>query len=206
MHKVEIYDAASINSIEWRQFQAITRDGFSATLDRTQDEIDALVEWRDMAAYRASHADPNSQVGNRYNADQGYTKPRVAVAYDNGTVIGFGYSAHNVSGATSRERTIKRLSVVKNYLWLREVAVKPAYQQQGVATEIGKALLKDAIPLQPPTTYVWPDEIDFLQGSLEKLGFSATGEQESAIFGEGSAPVREVRMQAASARAVLKNL
>lgn len=206
MAEIKLYDAADIDNEEWRQLQAISRDGFQATLDRTAEEIDALVEWDDPELYRASHADPNAEVGGRYNADQGYAKPRVAVALDAGAVIGFAYSAHNVSGATKRERMFKRLSVVKNYLWLREVAVKPGYQRQSVATELGRSLLKDAIPLQPPTAYIWPDEIGFLQGSLERLGFIPTGEQSSVIFGDGSPPVREVRMQAASARAVLKHL
>jgi GNAT superfamily N-acetyltransferase len=206
MTEIQIYNTAALDREEWRHLQAISRDGFSATLDRPQDKIDALVEWNDFADYYESHVDPNYAVGKSYNPNQSYSKPRVAIATDGSKVVGFAYSAHNVSGTTERERTLKRLSVVKNYLWLREVAVASGYQGQGIARELGKALLNDAIPLQPPTAYVWPGEIPFLQGSLEKLGFSQTDEQESVIYGPNSIPVREVRMQATSAKAVLKSL
>jgi GNAT superfamily N-acetyltransferase len=206
MTEIRLYDAADLDKKDWRELQAISRDGFAATFDRSQDEIDALVEWNDPSAYHASHVDPNSEVGNRYNANQEYTKPRVAVALDAGAAVGFAYSAHNVSGATALERMVKRSSVVKNYLWIREVVVAPAYQRQGIAGELGRTLLKDAIPLQPPTTYVWPGEMESLQESWEKLGFKATGEQRSVIFGKGSEPVKEVRMQAASVKAVLQRL
>jgi GNAT superfamily N-acetyltransferase len=206
MAEIKVYNAAALDRDEWRQMQSISREAFSSTLDRPQDEIDALVEWDDPAIYYASHVDPNSQVGKRYNANQSYSKPRVAVATDAGESVGFAFSAHNVSGATERDRLVKRLTVVKNYLWLREVAVKPSSQRQGVAVELGKALLKDAIPLQPPTAYVWPYEIGFLQGALERVGFSATGEQDVKVFGEDSSPIRQVRMQAKSAHSVLSQL
>lgn len=206
MTEVKVYDTADLSKDEWRQLQAISRDAFASTLDRTQDEIDALVEWDDPSRYYTSHVDPNSEVGRRYNENQECSKPRVAVAAEGGEPVGFAYSAHNVSGATEKVRTAKKLSVVKNYLWLREIAVAPAHQRQGISKELGKALLKDAIPLQPPAAYIWPDEIGFLRESLERLYFWATGEQQSRIYGEGSTPVREVRMQAASARSVLRNL
>lgn len=206
MAEIKVYDPTNLDSSEWRQLQGISRDALTSTLDRTQDEIDALVAWETPDIFYASHINPNTLVGERYNANQSYTKPRVAVATEAGEPIGFAYSAHNVSGTSEINRRVKRLTLAKNYLWLREIAVGPNFQRQGVAAEIGKALLKDALPLQPPTTYVWPDEIDFLQGALQSVGFHATGEQDVKLFGENSAPVRQVRMQAKSARAVLRML
>ncbi len=206
MSEVKIYNAADLDRDEWRQLQTIQRDSFSSSLDRTQAEVDALVGWSEPAEFYASHADPNSEIGNRYNANQSYSKPRVAVATEASEPVGFAYSAHNVSGATGRDRPVKRLSVVKNYLWLREVAVKPDFQNQGIAKELGKTILKDAISLQPPTAYVWPDEIGFLQGALEKLGFASTGEQDVKVFGEDNTPIRQVRLQAQSARSVLSKM
>ena len=41
---------------------------------------------------------------------------------------------------------------------------------------------------------------------LVGLGFEATGQQMVNVFGEGSAPVRQVRMQATSVAHVLENL
>ncbi len=204
--KIKVFDAADLDREEWRQLQGVSREAFANTLDRTQDEIDAAVEWGDPTLFYASHVDPNFQVNGRYNADQSFSKPRVAVATETGAPIGFAFSAHNVSGANQRERMIKRLSVVKNYLWLREVAVAPEFQRQGIATDLGKALLRDAIPFQPPTAYIWPKEVGFLQGVLERAGFVATDEQGVRVFGEDSTLVTQVRLQAPSARSVLKKL
>ncbi|MBI1856833.1 GNAT family N-acetyltransferase [Candidatus Saccharibacteria bacterium] len=207
MAEVKLYRPEELEHDEWRQLQSIERDAFVSTLDRTQAEIDALIEWDDPAHFTASHVDPNTEVGKRYNANQSYSHSRVAVATKNREPIGFAYSAHNVSGGSEQNRLVKRLTVVKNYLWLREVAVKPEHQRQGLARELGRTLLKDAIGLQPVAAYVWPDEDpDFLQGTLERLGFSPTGEQQVKVFGENSEPIRQVRMQAPSARAVLRNL
>lgn len=203
MAEIKVYNAAKLEQDEWRQLQGVSREAFTSTLERTQAEIDALVEW---SAFYKSHTDPNSLVGTRYNANQSYSKPRVAVATEAGEPVGFAFSAHNISGSTEKDRLIKKLTVVINYLWLREIAVLPSSQKQGVAVELGKALLKDAIPLQPPTAYVWPDEIGFLQGALERVGFSVTGEQDMKVFGEDSTPIRQVRMQATSARSVLSEL
>lgn len=206
MSEVNIHHAASLDRNEWRQLQTIQREAFKTTLDRTHEEIDALVKWDEPADFYASHAYPNSAPAKRFNDSQSFHKARVAVATDGPEPVGFAYSAHNVSGATERVRLQKRLSVVKNYLWLREVAVIPDFQNKGIARELSRKLLEDAIPLQPPTAYVWPDEIGFLQRRLEQVGFVSTGEQDVVVFGEGSEPIRQVRMQAASARAVLKQL
>lgn len=204
MSEILIYNAGDLDRGEWRELQAISRDGFAATLHRTREEINALVEWNDPDRYALSHVNPNSEVGKRYAANQSYTNPRVAVAVAANQPVGFAYSAHNVSGASRAERLVKRLSVVKNYLWLREVAVTPSCQGQGIARKLGTALLQDAIPSQSPVAYIWPDEIDYMQGALAQQGFRATHERQAVIFGEGSAPVRQVRMQAASVRTVLQ--
>src|SRR3712207_2002197 len=114
MSEVKIYKSTDLDRDEWRQLQSISRDAFASTFDRTQAEIDALTEWEKHALFDESHIDPNSEVGKRYNANQAYSRPRVAVATEGGEPIGFTYSAHNVSGVTERDRFIKRLSVVKN--------------------------------------------------------------------------------------------
>lgn len=206
MAEVRLYRPAQLDSIDWRQLQAIERDAYTSTLDRAQAEIDNLVEWHDLAHFIMSHLDPNTEVGKRYNSNQSYTHPRVAVATEYRQPVGFAYSSHNASGATERDRLVKRLTIAKNYLWLREIIVKPDHQRQGVAKQLGRTLLKDAMLFQPVAAYVWPEEIDFLQGMLEGLGFAATGEQQVKVFGEGSQPIKQVRMQASSARNVLRLL
>jgi len=208
MAEIRVYAAPDLNQEQWRELQGISREAFSTTLNntRTPAEIDTLIAWDDPAAFYASHVDPNSQVGKRFNADQSYSEPRVAVATEAHQPVGFAYSANNVSGASETIRRAKELSVVKNYLWLREVAVMRDFQEQGIARELGRALLKSAKPLQPLATYIWPDEIGFLQAKLERVGFVVTGEEEAAVFGEASTPTRQIRMQARSARALLNRL
>lgn len=193
---------------DWRTLQAVQHEAISHAMDRSQAEVDALLACDEPEAYYQSHIDPNYNVGGRYYANQDFFKPRVAVAVDKDRFVGFAYAANNVSGATKRERLIKRFTVAHNYLWLREFAVLPDYQNHGIARFFGRKLLKDANPSQPVTAYPWPDEEPLAQGILERHGFKATrdGEQEVLAFGEGSAPVRQVRMLAPTVRSVLKTL
>jgi GNAT superfamily N-acetyltransferase len=201
-----IYDTLEVSKDNWRDIQTVQREAFARTLDRSLSEIDELVGWDDPDRFYTSHADPMTEVGKRFNDDQSYTHPRVAVATSGKELLGFAYSAHNTSGSTDNERQKKRLSIVKNYLWLREIAVRPDHQQQGVAISLSRLLLKDAIRLQPVTAYVWPEEVDFLPGILGSLGFQETGEQQVILYGQDSDPVKQVRMQAKSAHSVLKKL
>lgn len=77
MSEIIVYDAATIVQDEWRQLQAISRGAFACTLDRSQAEVDELVGWSDPKRYAASHVDPNTEVGKRFFANQGYSHPRV---------------------------------------------------------------------------------------------------------------------------------
>lgn len=205
--EVKLYNSSELNSGEWRQLQDLQRIADASVLgDRTRAEIDVMVGWDDPDRYYASHLDPNCEVGRRYNANQEYRHPKVALATDGDEVVGFAYSAHNVSGTTPTERLIKRWGLVKNYLWLREIAVRPDYQRQGVAKDLGRTLLSDAIYLQPVAAYVWPDEMGFLPPLLERLGFNPTGEQQVKAFGEHRPAIRQVRMQAPTVRSVMRLL
>jgi len=208
MAEIKLYDPRDLDQQDWQQLQAMARAAYGHTLDRTPEEIDALIDWDDPVRYYWSHRDPNYEVGRRFNGNQAFSHQRVAIAMDLNEPVGFAYSAHNVSGETEEIRARKRLSVVKNYLWLREFVVTPGYDQQrkGIATQMGRRLLRRAIPIQPVSAYIWPDEIPFLQGKLESLGFEPTGEEPVAVYGDGSEPVRQVRMQARTAYGVLRKL
>ena len=207
MAEIKVYDPREFDKTDWRQLQTIARNGYAAVLPgRAQTEIDELVAWEDPERFAESHRDPNTEVGRQFNADQSFSHPRVAVATYLREAVGFAYSAHNVSGTTEQERHKKRLTIVKNYLWLREVAVAPWQQREGVAKQLGRRLLWHAIPIQPVSTYIWPDELPFLRDRLEAVGFQDTGESPVQIYGEGSEPVVQVRMQAATAFGVLHRL
>lgn len=204
--EVKLHESFQLDQDEWRQLQSIQREAFLNMLDRSQDEIDYLVQWDDPRRFYDSHYNPNREVGGKFNEGQSYTVPRVAVATENNEPVGFAYSAHNVSGSTMMQRTIKRLTIVKNYLWLREVAVLPDYQRHGVAKDLGRKLLRDAIAHQPVAAYVWPGEIPYLPGVLHGYGFRPTGERQIKLYGEDRPSIKQVRMQAQSAREVLQRI
>jgi hypothetical protein len=204
--EVKLYNPSQLDRDEWRQLQSLQRDAFLSVIDRPQEDIDFLVQWKDPDRFYDAHIDPNQEVGKRFNPNQSFTHPRVAVATESREPVAFAYTAHNVSGSSSVDRLVKKLSVVKNYLWLREFAVKPNLQRQGAAKQLGQVLLKDAIERQPVAAYVWPDEIEFLPEVLQGLGFSPTAERQIHLYGEDKPSVRQVRMQAPSVRGVLSRL
>lgn len=210
MSEVTLYYPKDLGGEEWRQLQGIERDALSSTLARRQEEIDALVKWDDPVQFMNSHINPNTEVGERHIIpNQAYTYPLVAVASEHGEPIGFAYSAHNVSGSSPFVRAAKRLSVVRNYLWIGGIAVKPEHQGQDVEKDLGRTLLRGAMSLQPVATYVWPNEhkdAGFMGATLEQLGFASTGAREVFAFGEDNSPVKEVRWQAQSVSVVLRNL
>lgn len=204
--KVKLHDPHELDAYEWRQMQSIYRDATMAVLDRPQEDIDAYVDWDDPERFYLSHVDPNSEVGKRYHGNQSFSHPKIAIAYYVGEPVGFLYSANNVSGETPDIRRQKELSVAKNYRWLREVVVAPWMQHHGVAAQLGRKALRHANPLQPVSTYIYPEFLPFLPGKLEMLGFKRTGEQSVHAFGEDNEAVNLVRMQARSAYGVLARL
>jgi len=203
---VELVDAHEIDRAGWRQLQEIYRDGLASTLDRPQDDIDTYVGWDDPEGFYLSHLDPNTEVGKRYNGGQSFSRPRVAIAMALGEPVGFMYSANNVSGETAAERRRKQLTVVKNYKWIREVAVAPQMQRRGVAKMLGQKTLLHALPIQPVSAYIYPELMPHLQETLEAFGFSETGDQMVQAFGEASDPVTLRRMMAQSAYGVLARM
>lgn len=203
MVSVELVDPHELDREGWRQMQGIYRDGLSAVLDRPQSDIDAYVGWDDPESFYLSHLDPNIEVGKRYNGGQSFSRPRVAIAMDLGEPVGFMYSANNVSGESDAERQRKQLSVVKNYRWIREVAVTPRLQRHGVAKMLGKKTLLHSIPIQPVSTYIYPELLPHLQEYLEAVGFHETGDRPAQVFGDDREAIRMVRMQARTALGVL---
>lgn len=209
MTEIRFFNAVDLSREDWQELQGISSDYHGeALLYRSEEEVRELLNLDDLDAYYASHVDPNSKVGNPYNPNQAYTKPRVAVAVDGGKPVGFAESANNVSGPNSLIRAAKRLSVVRNYLSMSGAIIDPKYRgkHEDIADALYGKLLKAADPLQPPTTYVWPDEMESSEEPWKKLGFERTDEQQYFAFGEDSAPVREFRMQAPSVKAVLRNM
>ncbi|HEX4774606.1 MAG TPA: GNAT family N-acetyltransferase [Candidatus Saccharimonadales bacterium] len=192
--RFDLVGSRDLNPDEWRGLQSLSHDAFGEELkNRSPAEIDYLTAWTDPDRFYESHVHPNSEVGERYNPNQTFARPRVALALDGNDTIGYGYAADNVSGNTF-ERALKLLGTTKKYLWLKEFAVHPEYQRKGIAEHMARVLLMSGSPFQPMTAYIWPDEIPFLSTPLQKAGFEPTGEQSVKIYGPDSEPVRQVRM------------
>jgi hypothetical protein len=218
MAAISLYAPGQLSRSKWGEIHAFERNGFSSTIaDPTA--VDGLVEWDDFERYYASHLDPRTEVGRRYNANQAFFKPLVALAVQDNELIGVGCAArenvsgggppegpHNTSAKAELIRLGKRLSVVKNHFWLRSVVVRSDQLRRGTGKQLEKTLLGEAIPFQPVDTYIWPEIIPFLQPVLESQGFEERGGQYKQISGEGSDPVWQVHMQARSARSVRRNL
>jgi hypothetical protein len=202
---VKLSKPSDLSISDWTMNQDIAREAFIETLTtRTEDEIEHLINGANPEAYYDSHIDPKN-CG--FNPDQSYWKLRVARAFLGNKLVGWGYAADNTSGRNEMIREAKRLSVVKNYLWLREIVVKPEFMENEFAKDIARALLRDGNDNQPVTGYVWPDEDPaFISYETKKLGFVPTGEEPVTLFGPESRPVRQVRLQAPSVKSVLTKL
>lgn len=183
MSEINVYDATKLELADWYELQGVKRRALKTTLNRTPEELDALVHTDDVERFAAIRSNPNSEVGRSFNAGQVYDHPRVAVATDGNKVLGFATAAHNRSGATSAELRKKRLTVVRNYLWLHEVAVIPDAQKQGVGTALAMALIKQTIPFRRVSAFIYPEEMPFLQPKLEEYGFIAGGQQAVSLAG-----------------------
>ncbi len=209
--EIRLHQPQEFNIEQWHNLQDLQFDAYARTTlsQRDPEEIDYLVMKNDFPRFLESHLDPNKEVGNRFREDQRYSSPLVAVAIDagrNNMPVGWAYSAHNVSGS---HQIFKRLSIVRNYHWLREAVVKPEYQQQGIYKRLCNGLLARGFDHQRVATYVWPEEIPFLKEKLENYGFVPKGkptpERPIDLFGTGEM-ITQVRMEAPSAREVRAKL
>jgi hypothetical protein len=191
MIKVELSKPDDLSRGEWAVNQDIAEEAFNHNLlYRTPQEVAELVNRKNRTDYFYSHINPNNEVGKRFNANQSYSKPRVALAYVDEALAGWGYAADNVSVSNEVIRIAKR----------------PEFMRLGVAKEIGKTLLKSAVERQPVSIYMWPNEEPaFMSEQATKLGFIPTGEKQVQLFGPTN-PVRQVRMQATSVKSVLAQL
>jgi len=215
MVEVFVDDVRENGTDEWLMLQTLMRDAYHHGFEIsgkyyapnvTPGQIDVLVGWGEPARFRESRIDPNIEVGKRFRAGNTFTHPRLVVAMEGDTPVGFMTAANNTSGASERERMLKRLSIVKNYLWIRDVVVHPDHQGQGLARQMGRVLLENAFMRQPVSTYIWPGIMPYMQGKLESIGFERTGSEEVRIFGHRSLPVTQARMEAPSVKAVMRKL
>lgn len=233
MSEVKLFQPSELDADQWRQLQEVAMVACTAAF-REGFDPEAYVDWNDRERFIESHLDPNSEVGRRYNFNQEYHHPRVAVAFDAGDPVSWGYSVRNVSGGgpaagpqndslpAKGNRFAKRLSGAiplsrgpvrnRDYLHFREDYTLPHHQNQGEAKKVAKRLLLDAIPYQPVAAYVYPEiykpEMAPPEKTLKQLGFWVTdnghGKDPKVVSGLG--PVRQERWQARTAFGVWRKL
>jgi GNAT superfamily N-acetyltransferase len=204
--KVELMSTRALGADDWLEAQAVYRDGVGVSMaGRSPEELDYFVGLAEPERFVESHRDPNSEVGQRFGENQSFSEPIVALATEGSDIIGYAYAANNVSG-TPEEQERKRLIVIKNYFWIREVAVKPDFQAAGLARQMSRVLLEDARAGQPAATYMYPKEEEFMYNILTRHHFHKTDEAKLLVFGEGSPVALRYRMQARFASSVLKSL
>ncbi len=218
MAEIKVFRAQEVAPGTWGEIQGVLQGSWGESIDRDPAEIQHLISGGSRNGdFIESHVNPNTRVGNGFYANQLFTRPHFAIAAEKGKIVGYAYTANNVSGGGSPEgthnesltakavRQAKRMSVIKNYVWVREVAVLPEFQGQGIAKQMGKTLLEKSYGIQPVSAYVWPKEDGGVsQQILESYGFYPTGEEELSVFGPETEPTTQVRMQADSVKGVIE--
>ena len=203
-----LIDARLAEQEQLAGLQHIMRIAFTNEMpeERTLSDIDTFVNWNNTPEFYRGMNDPNLQVGKQLRADQQYWNPTLAVATVSGLPVGFAYAANNVSGKYQIERWAKRASVIKNFLWLRNVVVHPDFQGNGIATKLVTSLLSDAKALQPVSAYVYREETPDVAKTLERHAFRVTGVSDAYPFGSDAGMSPLTRMEASSVRAVLRSM
>lgn len=219
-----VFPAGDVEADTWRQLRDIQQQAWSEQFSgRSPEEVEFAINGSGGPMnYLETHLDPNKAVGRGLNANQLFTVAKVAIAYEDEEPVGFLYTANNASGGGPPEgphndsfmanalRVGKLVSVAKNYLWVREMAVAPEHQRKGIGTSLGQAALYRALSIQPVAAYVWPYEEAGATGgikrTLEYLGFAETDREELPLFGPDSRPATQVRMEARSVRLVRRRL
>lgn len=204
--KFETHNPDFFSASDWQGIQLLQYDSLRASIPepsenaegvhsgRSGTEIAFFTGLNDFGRFHASHLDPNTEVGRKFGPNQEFSDPKVVVATINdGEIIGWGYGAGNVSGSTEDQRDLKKITLFKNYFWVREVSVSahPDYRGQGIGHGIMRGLARIPFPLRPMRTYVYKDETPYVVKSLEGVGFrqvKADERTDLTPFGDNTRP------------------
>ncbi len=187
---------AEIQDVEYRAFK-------SALPERSNEELGRFLDIGDLSCYIALRQNPElaADLG-RLNTDQEFddmtvTTATVVEAPDSEgqqlrKIVGYLYLANNVSGSSGWQRAIKKRIAPLNYVWAREIAVDPDYQNRGVARNLALFGLADRWPHQKVAAYVW-EESTAMMAIANRLGMTDTGTEQKTPFGPETAPVSQHR-------------
>jgi hypothetical protein len=100
---IAVYDTEVVPEYIWRAAQNVHRESLKALLPaEQQDRADFLVKANDFPAYRASRVDPNLLVGNPWNPDHIFRRPKFAATFDRSNQLVGGVLTADNSSASSR--------------------------------------------------------------------------------------------------------
>lgn len=155
---------------------------------RTGKEIERLMGGRTL--FLARMIDPNNVEDGQLNPNQSFEKPVLSVAYTGKDIeqlrlVGYASSANNVSGNTETIRRAKIASGIKNYRWLKTIAVLPELQGRGIGSALAIAAFSPATRLQPASAYTFPEDSTAGDTVLASWGLKETGDQIVDAFGTG---------------------
>jgi hypothetical protein len=202
---VEVCEPKDLTKADWLVHQTLSREAFGVIMQgfRSENEIDFFVNTDNPDQYYESHLDPSYQEDGRRNNNNAYANLRVARAFIDGRLAGWGYAGDNVSGSNSLIRAAKMRTIDKRYLWTREIITDKEFMRQGVAIEVERALLLDGDPRQPVAGYFTPDEEpEFITKTAIKQGFEEAGFQDRLLFGPNARPTKLVRRVAPTVASV----
>lgn len=182
----------------WLAIQELQAAAFEATLpdSRKAEDISHLVNATDIWRYAETRLDPNMAIGREFGVGQRFYAPHVVIAEKEGEVVGYLYSALNISGG-GLHRAVKRATAPhKIYNWQREVAVAPDHQHKGVARAMLAVGLQQRDARHPVTAYVWKDELPELYNELTTTyRMRDTGSQSSQPYGAEAGDIAMHRLQ-----------
>jgi GNAT superfamily N-acetyltransferase len=205
-YQVEVFRPEQLSADVWKEVHRLHHEVWVDALrgQRTIDEIYRFTKWSNNqhADFVASRLNPAAAIASGdFYEQQSYSDPVIALTRIDDVLVGYGYAADNVSGSPLAQ-ALKRAAVIKNYLWIREVAVDPERQKQGIGTAIASKLVAGAVFLQPISTFIYPKETPDTQALLERKGFQVTAESVVAPFGAESKPTLQYMMRAKNKRAI----
>lgn len=205
-YRTMVYDADVVPDYIWEAAQRVHRESLRALLPRDeQDRADSLVRMDDFKTYRDTRVNPNLLVGNDWNDDQLFRRPKLAITLDRSNqLVGGVLTADNSSARLSLPEPLRPLEywtkmlirpgvpipVVGNrrYYHLREVFTHPDAQEKleteddtvvvsGIALAGIYYSITKANPKQMLVAYEIPaDPVDAeLTHATQLLGMGETG-------------------------------
>ncbi len=185
---------STLQDSNWEDIQELLDEAFSEALpSRTSKEVEVLLGLNIWKTFISGRLEPNLMVGNRLRTNQEYAKPLIATAYDSKTLIGYAYTASNVSGNwAARKAKLAEPDQSHNYVWFKEMAVKPDVQQRGIARLMGGMLLLRRVATQPVSAFSF-EEFPTIGSTLVKNGFEPMSEEPEPVFafGEDTVPAQQ---------------